>query len=134
MKIEDNSDITIYYNYQKDKRANKSVLINNNLRNSKVIIARWYSYAKENSDNKKSKLLKNKVEDKFNQKGWFTCKMNAEGFYDKIYFGRPLTFERWLDLVKQRTIFFDPGMYEGNSRPYCQWRANNKLWEDLLEK
>ena len=35
-------------------------------------------------------------------------------------------------LVIQGIVFFDSGMYEGNPRPYSQWRANNNLWDSLI--
>lgn len=31
-----------------------------------------------------------------------------------------------------RNRIFDSGMYEGNPRPYSQWRANNNLWDSLI--
>ena len=74
----------------------------------------------------------NKVNDKFNQKGWFTCKTNTLGVYEKICFGNPITFEDWIYLVKQGIVFYDSGMYFGNARPYAQWRASNNYWNSLI--
>ena len=73
-----------------------------------------------------------KLEDKFNDKGWFTCKTDESGEYDRICFGEPVNFDDWLNLVKEGIVFFDSGMYEGNKRPYSQWRANNKFWDSLI--
>ena len=43
-----------------------------------------------------------------------------------------MNFDNWLDLVRKGVVFFDSGMYEGNSRNYSQWRANNSYWESLI--
>jgi hypothetical protein len=54
------------------------------------------------------------------------------GVYTKIVFGGPITFDKWIDGVKKGLIFFDSGMYEGNARPYANWRADNKYWNSLI--
>ena len=90
-------------------------------RKSPIVIAKWDA----------TKLAK-KVNDKFNQKGWFTCKTNALGVYEKICFGNPINFESWISLVKEGTVFYDSGMYFGNARPYAQWRATNNYWNSLI--
>ena len=60
--------------------------------------------------------------------------MHADGWfgYSSLIFGGPLTFEKWINLVKTGEVFFDSGMYEGNSRPYSQWRASNAIWESMV--
>jgi hypothetical protein len=75
--------------------------------------------------------LKNSVEKKFNNEGWFKC-IKENGVYTKIVFGAPLNFTKWITGVEKGLIFFDSGMYDGNSRNYSQWRANNKYWESLI--
>jgi hypothetical protein len=52
--------------------------------------------------------------------------------YTNIQFGKPITFESWIDLVAEGVVFFDSGMYQGNSRPYSQWRALNDFWDSLI--
>lgn len=94
-------------------------------------IARWYG-KKSPTSKRGDKCLKAKLEDKFNDKGWFTCKTDESGEYDRICFGEPVNFNDWLNLVKEGIVFFDSGMYEGNKRPYSQWRANNKFWDSLI--
>ena len=94
-------------------------------------IARWFG-EKSPSKKRTDKCLKDKLEDKFNDKGWFTCKKDAQGRYCKICFGEPMNFENWIELVKQGVVFFDSGMYVGNKRPYSQWRANNNYWDSLI--
>lgn len=81
---------------------------------------------------KERKVSEKKVEDKFNDKGWFTCKTDERGVYCEICFGNPMTFDNWINLVKKGIVFFDSGMYETNPRPYSQWRANNNYWDSLI--
>ena len=84
-------------------------------------IAIWYS-----------QKLKERINKKFNQMGWFICKKDHNGIYNKIVFGNPITFNYWIEMVKDGIVFFDSGMYEENSRPYSQWRANNITFDNLI--
>jgi hypothetical protein len=122
IKIDKNNNIVIMYSYNKDDRKSE---INKKWENREICIALW-TYNK----------LKNNVERKFNQKGFFICKKNKEGFYDKICFGSPISCELFLNKIKDGSIFFDSGMYfdfdKPNNRLYSQWRANNKFWNDLI--
>ena len=43
-----------------------------------------------------------------------------------------MIYENSIELVKKKVVFFDSGMYQGNKRPYSQWRANNKYWDSLI--
>jgi len=76
--------------------------------------------------------LKLKLERKFNQKGWFTCTKNSNGEYDTIHFGNPMSYDSWINLFKSKIVFFDSGMYQGNKRPYSQWRATTGFWHSLI--
>lgn len=131
LSIEPNKDIVAFYSYSHDKRPDKADIVPEELQIENLEIARWYG---ENSPTSKrgDKCLKAKLEDKFNDKGWFTCKTDESGEYDRICFGEPVNFDDWLNLVKEGIVFFDSGMYEGNKRPYSQWRANNKFWDSLI--
>lgn len=124
LSIETNKDIVARYSYSKDQRENKSIIVPKKLQQENLVIARWYSEYSP-STKKTDKCLKEKLEDKFNNHGWFTCKMNSKGEYCKICFGKNIDYEVWLSLVKDGIVFFDSGMHEGNARPYSQWRANN---------
>ena len=91
------------------------------MQKNNLIIAKW------NADS-----IKNKLERKFNVKGWFRCLKNKEEIYSKIAFGKPINFNNWIKGVKKGEVFFDSGMYQGNIRPYSQWRANNTYWDSLI--
>lgn len=128
--IDINKDIIASYSYSKDLRRDKSVIVPDELQIDNLELARWYGH--DIPHGIKGKTIKEKLNDKFNQKGWFTCKTNHYGEYCEICFGKPINYETWLDLVRQGIVFFDSGMHEGNDRPYSQWRANNNLWDSLI--
>lgn len=121
--VESSNDISIIYNYKYDKRVNKNDVVPDKFRDKDILIAKW-----------DAKELAKKVNNKFNQKGWFICKTDSDGRYEKICFGDPITFEDWISLVKDGTVFYDSGMYEGNSRPYAVWRASNNYWNSLIRR
>lgn len=131
LEIKPNKDIVALYSYSKDKRKDKASIVPTQLQIENLVIARWYGVSSPTSS-RTDKCLKDKLEDKFNDKGWFTCKMNSSGVYYKICFGSPMNYDAWLSLVADGTVFFDSGMYEGNVRPYSQWRANNDFWNSLI--
>lgn len=129
--VDSNNDIVALYSYSRDKRPDKATIVPKELQIENLEIAKWYG---EHSPTSKrtDKCLKEKLEDKFNDKGWFTCKTDVSGKYDKLCFGKPVNYTEWLNLVRKGIVFFDSGMYEGNKRPYSQWRANNKFWDSLI--
>ncbi len=129
--IEENLDITARYSYNKDTRPDKSSIVPVELQVDDLELARWFgTHSPTNSAT--DKCLKRKLEDKFNDKGWFTCKTDSSGKYYQICFGNPFNYLDWIDLVKRGIVFFDSGMYQGNKRPYSQWRANNTYWDSLI--
>ncbi len=130
MLIESNKDIVIYYSYSKDKRQNKDIIVPNELHGENIELARWFGTTSP-STKRGDKCLRAKLEDKFNQNGWFTCK-KKNGKYAQICFGNPINYDSWLELVRKGIVFFDSGMYQGNKRPYQQWRANNQFWDSLI--
>lgn len=131
LEITRERDIVAVYNFSRDEREDKYDIVPNELQNEMVILAKWFG---ENSPSTKmkDKCLKSKLEDKFNDEGWFTCKKDSNGAYKEICFGDPINFDSWIKLVEQGIVFFDSGMYEGNSRPYSQWRMNNSYWDSLI--
>lgn len=89
---------------------------------NRIELARW-----------RAESIKNKLEKKFGRNGFFICFQNKQGVFTDIRFGPPLIFENWISFVKSGEVYFDSGMYEGNNRPYSQWRASSSLWLKLLE-
>ncbi|WP_141048341.1 LlaMI family restriction endonuclease [Aliarcobacter cryaerophilus] len=121
LKIDDDDNIIIVYHYSKDQRVNKNTIVPFELQNDNITIALW-----------KKDILKRKLEDKFNQNGWFTVSTNRNGAYENIHFGEPMNYDSWIKLFKERQVFFDSGMYDGNMRPYSQWRATTGIWHSLI--
>jgi hypothetical protein len=121
LKIDSNNDIVIYYTYSKDSRENKAQTVPKEMQKENLVLAKWYRDS-----------IKKKLEDKFNQQGWFTCKMDKQGVYTSIHFGKPMNFESWIGLLEKGIVFFDSGMYYGNSRNYSQWRASTAFWDSLI--
>lgn len=129
--IDENKDIKALYSYDKDKRQDKKNIVPKELQIENLVIAHWYGFLSQ-TEIKSSKYLKTKVEKKFNDKGWFTCKTDSNGAYCKICFGKPMNYDNWLELVKDGTVIFDSGMKQRESRPYSMWRANNNYWNSLI--
>ena len=121
LEIDADINICAKYFFSKDIRTDKSMVVPLELQQDDLTIARW----------DRSSIQK-KLERKFNQKGWFKCLQNRDGVYTAIVFGDPINYENWIKLVQSGDVFFDSGMYEGNPRPYSQWRANNSLWNQLI--
>lgn len=128
LEITENKDIIAVYSYLHDKRENKSTIVPCELQKEHLELARWFGA----SSSGKGKCLKDKLEDKFNDKGWFTCKTDSEGTYIKLCFGSPMNYDQWLKLVELGIVFLDSGMHETNKRPYSSWRANNNFWDSLI--
>ena len=124
-----NNDILAVYDFAHDLRPDKSSIVPAEFQRGEIVLARWYG---ETSPVYGSKCLKAKVEDKFNQSGWFTCKTDSSGRYAEICFGAPMNYSSFLSLVRTGEAFFDSGMHEGNDRPYSQWRMNNSGWDRLI--
>jgi hypothetical protein len=114
-------NIFAIYSFRKDQRANKSKVVPRDMQKDELILAEW-----------SAERMKIKVERKFNKSGWFKCIKNKDGIYVNIVFGNPINFQTWIDGVRKGLIFFDSGMYQGNPRPYAQWRASNKYWDLLV--
>ena len=121
LSVDDQNNIVALYYFSEDASVNKSEIVPLRFQLENLVLARW----DENS-------IRQKLERKFNQKGWFKCLKDRDGVYESIVFGNPIDFENWIALVKTGDVFFDSGMYQGNSRNYSQWRANNGFWDSLI--
>jgi len=121
LKVDKNNNIKAIYSFSKDKREDKKIIVPLIMQKDNLVIAQW------NAD-----MMRKRVEDKFNMLGWFKCIKNIDGVYSRIVFGAPINFDTWIEGVKKGLIYFDSGMYQGNIRPYSQWRADNKYWESLV--
>lgn len=121
LNLDKDNNIIITYSYSLDERKNKASIMPSQLQKDELVIAKW---------NRQS--LKNKIERKFNQRGWFTCRKDNNGTYEEISFGPPMDFNTWLSLFKNKKVYFDSAMYKGNNRPYSMWRSNTSFWDSLI--
>lgn len=76
--------------------------------------------------------IKTLVNNKFNKRGFIICTKNNFNNFQNIFFGKPINFEMWMQLLKSGKIFFDSGMYQGNDRYYSMWRASNEIWSECI--
>lgn len=121
LTMDANNDILITYSFSNDQRIDKLNIVPVNMQIDNLIIAKWNSQS-----------LQLKLERKFNQSGWFTCTKDSTGAYERISFGSPMNYNSWIQLFRNRVVFFDSGMYQGNIRPYSQWRASTGFWHSLI--
>lgn len=123
--IDSDGNVLIIYNYSKDSRADKNTIVPINMQKDNLILAKW---------NKES--LKEKLETKFNQNGWFTFSTDKTGKYEKIHFGDPMNYDSWIKLFKNKKVFFDSAMVDdkNNTRLYSMWRATTGVWHSLIKE
>jgi hypothetical protein len=115
--IDERNNVYALYNWRMDLRPDKERIVPQEFRNGNLVLACW-----------KATSLALKVEEKFNRKGWFICLKDESGAFVELGFGEPIAFTSFIEFVKSGEVFFDSGMYEGNERPYSQWRANKTFW------
>lgn len=120
-KFNEKNDLCIYYSFEKDTRIEKNTFPEY-LKKNNILIVIWL----------KDKLM-NHINKKFNVNGFFICLKNKKtNLYDKIGFGKPFSFDFFVENFKNGKIYFDSGMYNGNDRNYSQFRANANFWHELI--
>jgi len=115
------NDICIFYSFERDRRDRKESFPEF-LKGEKDILIAYWNHEK----------LRNHIEKKFNHKGFFICK-KIKNTYEKICFGKPFTFEYFMENFKNKNIIIDSGMYMGNTRNYSHFRSTaNNFWNHLI--
>lgn len=122
MLVDGGNNITAEYDFNADRRPTKGSVVPTKYRGSRIELARW-----------SAGMMKLRVENKFNQNGWFKCVKDSYKRYESIQFGLPLNFEVFIALVRSGRVFCDSGMHSTNPRPYMAWRAANSVWDSLAE-
>jgi len=112
------NDLIVYYSFSKDTRNNKHNFPEY-LQHDNIVIAIWLA-----------DKLRTHINNKFNQRGFFIC-TKENNVYEKICFGKPFNFDYFIECIKNKTIIFDSGMYQGNSRNYSMFRGAS-FWKDLI--
>ena len=121
MKFLDNGNLIIEYSYLHDSRKEKENFKTELNTNETIVLAIW----------EKSKLEKH-VKKKFGVNGFYICKKDKDGYYDKICFGETINFKDFQEQIKNNIVYLDSGMYLGNSRNYSQFRAYKSFWNALI--
>jgi len=114
--------IEVVYDYAKDLRPNKASIVHEKFHKGVITLARW-----------DAEKMSNHINRKFGQKGWAKF-VEKQGIYAEIHLFEPITHSTFLGWVERGIVFFDPGTYEGNPKPYCQWRMNNSDLEKLATR
>lgn len=113
------NDIFIIYSNERDNRRGiemPSIFISKEF----VILAYW-----------KYDSIDSKVNKKFNNIGTAIMKKDKLGVYTGIQFCSQIKTFHFFQELKSGIIFFDSGMYEGNSRNYSQFRAHKTFWNSI---
>ena len=118
LAVDAKQTILAKYSFSRDAQY-RSDTLPLHLQQEDLVLARWESAS-----------LKQKLK-KFS-KGWFKCLRDDGGSYYKIVFGGPIAFNDWIRAVESGDVYFDSGMFQGNPRPYSQWRASNSFWDSLI--
>jgi hypothetical protein len=152
LKLDQNKDVSIYYDYSLDKRRNKADQVPNNLQKDNLLIMRWHgkeeSFEKYKSfviDNKlpikaqfkgKNRLvsLEERVKRKFNVHGIATGLYRQKNHFYGLKFTRPVSFDDWVSYFINKDIYYDPALTGKNPRPYNQWRSNKSFMDSLVEE
>ena len=122
LRIDADLNIVALYDFNYDKRIDKHQFVDE-IFHQQIVLAKWNACC-----------LSQKVENKFNQRGWFKCVTNKNGIYTHIVFGCAFNYKQWLEWVKDGDVILDSGMKQFHRKPYQGWRASNKLWNSLLFK
>lgn len=120
LSVDSNNNILAIYSHSQDSRDDKDAIVPKNFRQDNIVLAKW-----------SADYMRQRINSKFGN-GWFKCLTDKYGVYSEIVFGDPVTFEFFIEKVKSGDIIFDGGMYQGNPRPYAQWRASNGFWHRLI--
>lgn len=123
MSVSSNGRIEIFYSYESDLRPEKSELVPTKWQVENLVLATWTE----------EKLRRN-LENKFDTFGWFKLLKDPSGKYNGIQFGREISWNDFVGLMTAGKVIVDCGMYEGNPRPYMQFRADPKVWDEFEEE
>ena len=113
--VDECNNIVVLYDYKEDTRENKELLELNVVPH---IILQW-----------NVKSLSEAINNKY-KKGFFKCIKENKKF-TKICFGKPITFDIWINELKKGVIYHD-GYSKLDGRGRHVFRASNKFWNELI--
>jgi hypothetical protein len=110
--VVENDTIAVLYDSTQDTRETK-------VNQEPHIIMQW-----------DAAVLKRTIENKFNKNGFFQCKKIGKT-YEKICFGKNITFDTWIAAFKEGIIYHD-GYSKLHGRGRHVFRASNKFWDNFI--
>lgn len=148
---ENDSDISIFYNFDKDLRDSKILKIPKEFQKENLLIYKWYGtdlsfkIFKENIEENSlpidvklngknaSVSLEERIRRKFGVYGLVVgLHDNLRGFYG-LKFLKRISLNDWIGFFKNKNVFYDTALTTANKRPYNQWRSNKKFMDTLVE-
>ena len=148
---ENNSDISIFYDFDKDQRESKILHIPKEFQKNNILIYKWFGKDSNFQIFKESKKvidssieikLKGKkaavsLEERIRRKfGVYGIVVGLHDKYKGFYglkFLKRISFKDWLSFFKNKDVFYDTALTTSNDRPYNQWRSKKKFMETLVE-
>ena len=148
---ENNTDISVFYNFDKDQRESKILNIPKEFQKNNLLIYKWFGTDSNFQIFKESKKVKDRTI-KINLKGKNASVSLEErirrkfgvyglviGLHDKykgfygLKFLKRISFKDWLSFLKNKNVFYDTALTTSNDRPYNQWRSTKKFMDSLVE-
>ena len=148
---ENNTDISVFYNFDKDQRESKILNIPKEFQKNNLLIYKWFGTDSNFQIFKESKKVKDRTI-KINSKGKNASVSLEErirrkfgvyglviGLHDKykgfygLKFLKRISFKDWLSFLKNKNVFYDTALTTSNDRPYNQWRSTKKFMDSLVE-
>ena len=148
---ENNTDISVFYNFDKDQRESKKLHIPKEFQKNNILIYKWFGKDSNFQIFKESKKvidstieikLKGKkaavsLEERIRRKfGVYGIVVGLHDKYKGFYglkFLKRISFKDWLSFFKNKDVFYDTALTTSNDRPYNQWRSKKKFMETLVE-
>lgn len=126
--INDDNSISVVYSYTHDARRDRDERVPEEFRIEDLTLISW-----------SERTLTDFVENKFGVNGWFKGIIDrTTGRYTALIFGEPITFDRFLEDVRDSHIYFDTRLKErrpdNTDRFGMNWRANNTFWEEMADE
>jgi len=97
-------NIYVVYSHQRDKRVT-SVAVPDAFKSGYIVLVVWYG-----------DRLRENVDMKWNQRGYFQVHRGSDGRYSHVSFGRPFGYEDVIRGIRRGWVIFESGMVENNNR------------------
>ena len=150
--FENNTDISLIYNYNLDEREDKNDRVPQEMQKDNLLIYKWFGKDEnfnlfrkntlENNPNLKiywegaraSVSLEERVRRKFGVYGTVVGLKDKSGAFYGLKFLKSVNLDDWIGFFRNKNVIFDTGLTSGNNRPYNQWRSSQKFMRSLEEE